>query len=116
MIDNETKIKTLAAHLDTDVTEISQEGCIPLFSCGQKEYLVCTENEANQLWEADLDSYLDEYVLPALPGNLPRYFDRDAWKRDARFDGRGHSLSTYDGTEHEMRLPSGEYLYIYRTN
>jgi len=27
------------------------------------------------------------------------YFDDEKWKNDARMDGRGHSLSSYDGCE-----------------
>ena len=39
------------------------------------------------------------------------YFDREAWKRDARMDGRGHCLGSYDGGEYEV----GDYL-VYRIN
>ena len=39
----------------------------------------------------------------------------DAWKRDARMDGRGHSLSSYDGHENEETV-EGTTFYIYRIN
>ena len=74
-----------------------------------------TEDEANQAWDESLDSYLDDCVLPELPKVAQQYFDRDSWKRDARHDGRGHSLSSYDGEDNEVKV-DGEYLYIYRTN
>ena len=47
------------------------------------------------------------------------YFDDEKWKRDARFDGRGHSLSSYDGAEHyETVFFDGQNIdfYIYRIN
>ncbi len=81
------------------------------------EYLVLTDEEADEMWDEQLDSYLDECVLPELPETARRYFDRDAWKRDARHDGRGHSLSSYDGNEDEVYDEEDDTTYyIYRTN
>jgi len=72
------------------------------------EYQVLTEDEANELWEEALESYLEECIYPELPENMKSYFDDDAWKRDARFDGRAHSIARYDGEEHEI----GEFVII----
>ena len=92
--------------------EISEHGAIygygVSFGDGGDEYAVLTEAEADTAWDDALDSYLDDCV----EGAQGPYFDRDAWKRDARMDGRGHALSSYDGEEHEC--PDG-YL-VYRTN
>ena len=66
------------------------------------EFAVGTEEEADEAWEESLDSYLEECVLPELPEALSSYFDEESWKRDARFDGRGHSLSGYDSNEVEF--------------
>jgi len=85
------------------------------FAFDGAEYAVLTDSEADDAWDESLNSYLDECILPELEGNLAQYFDRDAWKRDAQTDGRGHSLSSYDGEEHEVHL-NGEWMYIYRTN
>lgn len=82
---------------------------------GKQEYLVCTDSEADDLWEESLDSYLEECIYPELQGNLKHYFDNEQWKRDARMDGRGHSLSGYDGCENEEKIEDTWY-YIYRTN
>ena len=41
--------------------------------------------------------------------------DEEKWKNDARHDGRGHCLSSYDGHEHEVKV-DGEWFYIYRVN
>ena len=115
IIEIEDKIAALAKHLECDVTDIVEEDDTR-FSLGRKEYLVMTDEEADAAWEQALDSYIDDCILDGKDGVLAQYFDRDAWKRDARFDGRGHSLSSYDGDEHEIRLEDGTYLYIYRTN
>ena len=84
-------------------------------------YSVLTDDEANEIWEACLDSYLDDCILPKLPEFARSYFDEEAWKRDARYDGRGYSINSYDGDEHEVRMPdscecSERWLYVYRVD
>ena len=80
-----------------------------------EEWSVLTDEEADAAWEDSLDSYLEECVYPELSGHLANYFDEEAWKRDARFDGRGHCLSSWDGAEHEEKV-DGEWFYLYRVN
>lgn len=63
------------------------------------EYAIGTEDEADNAWELSLDDYLEEFIYPELPENIVSYFDDEKWKRDARYDGRGHSLNSYDGDE-----------------
>jgi len=79
------------------------------------DYLVLTDDEADDAWEDALDSYLEDCIYPELSGNLKRYFDDDKWKQDARYDGRGHALSSYDGCENEENV-NGTIYYIYRIN
>jgi hypothetical protein len=79
------------------------------------DYLVLTDEEADEKWEESLDNYLEECIYPELEGNLKNYFDDEKWKRDARYDGRGHSLSGYDGNENEETV-EGITFYIYRQN
>ncbi len=79
------------------------------------EYMVLTEDEADEKWEEELEAYIDEIILPELPETAQNYFDRESWKSDARTDGRGHSLNRYDGTEESIEFEN-ETLYIYRTN
>lgn len=90
------------------------------FSYGNEEYLVVTDEEADELWDEDLENYIDECILPDLNKRYHNYFDREAWKEDARRDGRGHSLNRYDGREEEERVEVGfdeyETFYIYRQN
>lgn len=82
-----------------------------LFEYGSSEYLVCTDSEADDLWDEDLENYIDECILHELPEAYRNYFDREDWKSDARMDGRGHSLNRYDGNEYEV-----DGFYIYQTN
>lgn len=79
------------------------------------EYLVLTDDEADEAFEEALDSVLDDVILPDLDEALQCYFDRKAWKRDASYDGRGHHLNHYDGCEEEVTVNGVDY-YIYRTN
>ena len=87
------------------------------------DYMVLTDEEADDKWEESLDSYIEECITPEIDklsegaGNLSYYitFDEETWKRDARMDGRGHSLSSYDGCENEEEV-EGITFYIYRTN
>lgn len=80
-----------------------------------EEYLVLTDSEADEKWEEGLENYVDECIIPEIPDPYKYYFDREKWINDAKVDGRGHTLSTYDGDEN-MEKVNGEYYYIYRTN
>ena len=115
---NNSKIEALAQHLEIDKSVIvptSYDDSIFNVDCSEGEYMVCDESEADQKWEESLDSYLEECIYPDLDEALKSYFDDEAWKRDAKYDGRGHSLSSYDGNENEIQI-DGEWFYIYRMN
>lgn len=110
------KVKALAQHLGVPKKDIEQSTYDEnLFEFANEEYLVVTDEEADELWEQELDYYLEECVYPELTGNLAGYFDDEAWKRDAKFDGRGHSLGRYDGHENYENVED-ETFYIYRVN
>lgn len=79
------------------------------------DYMVLTDEEADIKWDESLNNYLEECIYPELPENMQMCFDDEKWKRDARYDGRGHSLSSYDGNENEETV-EGETFFIYRTN
>lgn len=83
------------------------------YSYCREEYLVLTDEEADEYWDDSLENYIDEVIMPEIPECYQSYFDRDSWKRDAEYDGRGHSLSTYDGCENEEEV-NGTTYYIYR--
>jgi hypothetical protein len=106
-------LTALATHLECSPNEITEQtykhyGALAIYSYGRAEYAVGTDSDADEAWEASLDSYIEDCITPELNfsklGNLGAYvsFDEEMWKRDARMDGRGHSLSSYDGEEIEL--------------
>jgi len=76
-------------------------------------YIVADDDTSDKLWEDDLDSYIDECILDELPEKLRFYFDRELWMRDAKMDGRGHSLGRYYSHEH-CEIVDGTDYFIYR--
>jgi len=106
--DEPEKARALAEHLGVDPSNVDEEGDNQFAATGQ-EFMVLTDEEADEAQDESLENYIDECL--EIPENMKSYFDRDAWKRDARMDGRGHCLSSYDGEEHQ----GGEF-FIYRTN
>jgi len=119
------KVAALCQHLECEPDDISAEGYdhygLSVFSYGKEQYAVGTDEEADTAWDQSLDNYIEECITPELDfdklGTLGAYvtFNEDAWKRDARMDGRGHSLSNYDGNEEEVSI-GGTLYAIYRTN
>ena len=111
----------LAEMLDVHPEELSAETYGGLYGEGEtytvdgKEYAVLTELETESAVEEALDSYLDDCILCELPEIAQQYFDRDAWKRDAKSDGKGHILNSYDGGCEEIKV-NGEWFDVYRTN
>ena len=85
---------------------------LTVYTVDGEEYAVGSDSECDDAWDQSLDSYLDECIYPELNGTLANYFDNEKWKRDAKFDGRGHSLSSYNGEEIEL----GGDFYAYRIN
>lgn len=107
----------LAKFLGIDPEEVTLYGGthyeLTIFETPEGDYAVGTDAEADESWDQSLESYIDECIMPEIKDeNLKRYFDVEAWKRDARFDGRGHCLSSYDGDEIELEND----LFAYRIN
>jgi hypothetical protein len=102
------KFEDFVDHSFTEVEELSARD-------ERSNYIVLTDEEADEMWEEQLDSYLEECIYDSLPDWVRGYFDDEAWKRDAKMDGRGHSLATYDGHEHYERVFDTDF-YIYRIN
>jgi hypothetical protein len=74
-------------------------------------YLAGTDEEMDQAWDESLDSYIDECM--EIPEHIERYFDRDAYKEDAKMDGRGHSLNHWNGGEEEIKI-NNTWYFAYR--
>ena len=113
----ELKKRALAQHLQIGTACIEDEiefsgwdDCV--FEAEGGEYLVLTEGEADDRWDESLDSYIEDCL--EIPEHIRDYFDEDAWKADARTDGRGHSLSPYDGVEYTETVEDVEFC-IFRT-
>ena len=127
------KIKALAIYLGCDEDEISEGYDECTFEYGREEYLVCTDEEADErcedyildtLWAFNtsyimnyIDTHTDydekslredsNYLIKLLVGNRLGEFIDDAISTDSR----GHYLASYDGEE----IEEGDY-FIYRTN
>ena len=82
-----------------------------MFSYHNEDYYVLTDSEADDMEDQQLDNYIEECL--EIPDDIRPYFDEEKWKRDARMDGRGHIISSYDGCEYEETVEGTTY-YIYR--
>ena len=135
-----SKLSALAKFLGVDKDEITEMGGVD-FSIGREEYLVLTDEEADELAEAEIkntlwafnaefiinECRLDNTGIPCI-----RAFQEEASENANDFleslitrtigmtsfthsaissDGRGHFLSRYDGEENEV-----DGFYIYRNN
>ncbi len=67
-------------------------------------YIVATDSEADDLWDEDLDNFINECVLSELPERYRDFFDRERFKEYCRSDGRAHTLARYDGHENYVDL------------
>jgi len=115
--DEPEKVRALAAWADVHFSIITEDTSHDQhnYTVEGITYQVLTDDEADEAQDQDFDSYLEECVFPDLPKNMVQYFDRDAWKEDAKQDGRGHSLGRYDGEENEITDPeSGTMFFAYR--
>ena len=75
--------------------------------------LVLTDDEADSMENEYLDRFFEDCVEPEIPESIRYYFDIEAWKRDARMDGRGHCLSPWDGNEYDVEFLGVTY-YIFK--
>ena len=86
-----------------------------VFEVEGQEWLVLTDDEADEAFRASVENYVDECL--EMPDNVRPYFDTDAFIRDVELnDGRGPTLSAWDGAEEEVKTPAGVWLYLYRQN
>lgn len=109
------RVVALAYFLETETDEIKEGYSDTCYEAEGAEYLVLTDYEADELHDEQLEYYIEECIMPEIPEYLRCYFDDERWKNDAEMDGRGHSISSYDGCEYEAEV-NGEVYYIYRTN
>lgn len=110
------RLKALMQHKgDNDLENYNEGYNDNIIECSSEEYLVVTNDEADDLWEEELNDYINVCILPELPENFQNYFDEESWKSDARQDGRRHCLARYDGRENYEVVDNTTY-FIYRIN
>lgn len=107
------QVLALAQYLSIDPSEVTENSYD--YEAEGAEYLVLDDSEADEKWDEYMDSYIDECILDQLPDQYRQYFDYEKFKKDASYDGRGHSLASYDGCENEEQV-NGTTYYIYRIN
>ena len=137
---DDLKLKALANHLALNEEEAKdiENQADDLFSYGNQEWLVATDDEA----DAKAKEYIEDSVWAFTPSFLASHsdVDEDVFKllsekcesandavktlikdfddfvEDAiSMDGRGHFLSWYDGHENEEEVDN-ETFYIFRLN
>ena len=116
-VDEEATEEEQQEQKDEAILEVTREldniveGRSNMFSYYNEDYYVLTDSEAGEEEDRQLNNYIDECL--EIPDNIRPYFDEEKWKRDARMDGRGHIISSYDGCEYEETVEGTTY-YIYR--
>ena len=135
----ENLIKALAEYFGCGVSEVIEEGNI-YFKVNGDEYLVLTDEDADE----EVKSYIKESLWAFIPeflanetGISKKVFEKlcgmceegneailaivegtcglqKLIKEAILADGRGSFLATYDGIEHEIYVPEGNYYYAYR--
>lgn len=108
--DNKENQPTFQQWLDKNYEEIEVE---EYDENGDNKYLVYTDSGADVAWDADLDNFIEECVLPEIPKAYRNYFDDEKYKQDCKCDGRGNSLARYDGHEREQEV-NGTTYYLYK--
>lgn len=101
----------VAEELDNDY-EIDRQTCPHVVNCGEREFTVYNDLEADRAEDNWLDGLLDD-MLSNVPDNLRIYFDEDRWKDDAKMDGRGSALNGWDGQEWVYEI-DGEQYFVYK--
>ena len=77
----------------------------------QGTYYYCgTEEEIDIAHTESLENYVDECVLLEIPKHYRNYFDTEKFIEDAKVDGFGHALNSYDGNEYEETVNNVTYF------
>jgi len=115
------KIIALAQHLDLTPTEAHEDiecdrDCN--YSYSGIDYLVCTDEEADELERETVENTIEECYLSELNHSMKNhpalnYIDMDRWIDDW-CNNRGENLGRYDSTEHYEDVDGITY-YIYKT-
>lgn len=119
---DDVKIIALGKHLDIDAREAmedieqsSYDDC--MYSYSGMDYLVCTDEEADEKEKEAVESIIEECYLSELKHQIKdhpalQYIDMEAWVQDWCGE-RGENLNRYDSTEYEQ-LVNDIWYFIYR--
>lgn len=129
--DDKFKVWALAKHCDCTLEEMSnievERNCN--YTCQGRDYLVCTDNEADELEKERVESTIEECYLSEMKYShngynfskrevnqvwqyIEPYIDIDRWVNDW-CGNRGENLSNYDGCEYE-ELVNDTWYFIYK--
>lgn len=85
-----------------------------ILSFKDQKWLVYTDEEAQNAYEARLENYLYDYILEQIPSDLHSYFNGEGWLKDAAMNNsRGDKLALCNGKEKEVQVDACFY-YLYR--
>ena len=79
------------------------------FEYDPETYLVLTDREADEKFKEKIEDDINNIVFADIPKQYQSYFDAESYIKDVELsDGRGPTISSYDGQEHEE---SGYFIY-----
>ena len=117
IIETEQRIKALAKFLSVHENQIEVSDSDSedwLLEYADDEYLVLTDDEADDEYAERLGNYFEDCILIQIPDELQIYFDEKFWLKDAQINtSRGSELANYDGKE-ETETVNDVDFYIYR--
>lgn len=114
------KIVALMLQLNITIAEaildIKKSKYSPHTYCyGEEEYLVMTDEEANNLFEEELDNFICEVMYTEIPEQYHKYINIELYKEDEKSVGRENYLANYDCNE-GIEVVNNTNYYIYRRN
>lgn len=109
------RILALGRHLDFefDLNDVTVSGDYYI-SVDGTEYIVCTDEEADELFEDRIKDHFNDIVLTNIPEGYRRYMDFEKFKSD-EYQERGEYIAYYDGEEHEEHVDGTTY-FIYKNS
>jgi len=117
-IENMEEARALATFLGVNVEDLTEIDHVygPAFRHDGCDYLVLTDEEADEAFYREIDLYVEEMIDRHIPDFLLSYFDVDSYKEDlANYEDRGRILATYDGVENFVEGENDDF-YIYRVS
>lgn len=107
------EVNALAKFLDIPCSDVDDKGDCR-FRAEGSDYIVADDDDADALARESLQNYVEDCVLSEIPNQYQLYFDTERFIEDVLSqDGRGPTLSSWDGEEKEVEIEDTTY-FIYR--